>query len=218
MGLIAMYEFAGKCDEEFETDLNNLMAEGMKGLIIDLRDNPGGWVDAAQHIADLFLDKGDLCTLQYRDGEPEHPYPTRDGKLDIPLVVLVNENSASSSEILTAALRERANATVVGVTTYGKGVVQAVLPIGSDGAAFQMTIAEYITPDGNTVTKDGLAPDVEIKLEEGDTGAYDLGDKENDPQLKKALEVMNEKMNGPAEETPAETEPAEEEAAGEEAA
>ena len=201
IGLIAMYEFAGKGDEEFENALNNLMARGAKGLIIDLRDNPGGWVDAAQYIGDLFLDAGALCYLVYRDGEEDHCYPTRDGKTDIPLVLLVNENTASASEILTAALRERAGATVVGVQTYGKGVVQAVLPVGNKGAGYQMTIAEYITPNGNHVHKEGLAPDVEIPLEEGDNGAYDFADQENDPQLKKALEVMKEKM-GLEQETP----------------
>lgn len=195
VGLIAMYEFAGKGDEEFETALTELTEQGAKGLIIDLRDNPGGWVEAAQHIGDLFMDAGDLCYLVYRDGEEDHCYRTRDGKIEMPIVLLVNENSASASEILTAALRERAGATVVGVTTYGKGIVQIVTPIGQDGAGFQMTVAEYLTPEGNHVHKIGLEPDVEIPLEKGDNGGYDFGDKENDPQLKKALEVLLEKMN-----------------------
>ena len=194
IGLIALYEFAGKCDEEFETALDGLMAQGAQGIIIDLRDNPGGWVDAAQNIGDLFVDAGDLCYLVYRDGTEDHCYPTKDGRLEIPLVMLVNENSASASEILTGALRERADATVVGVNTYGKGIVQAVLPVGSEGAGFQMTIAEYKTPEGNAVHKTGIAPDVEIPLEEGDNGGYDFADAEHDPQLKKALEVMEEKI------------------------
>ena len=194
VGLIAMYEFSGKCDEEFEAALNDLTAQGAQGLIIDLRDNPGGWVDAAQNIGDLFLDAGDLCYLVYRDGSEDHCYPTRDGKLEMPLVLLVNENSASAAEILTGALRDRAGATVVGVNTYGKGIVQVVMPVGDEGAGFQMTIAEYYTPSGNTVHKVGLAPDVEIPLEEGDNGGYDFADTEHDPQLKKALETLMEKM------------------------
>ena len=194
IGLIAMYEFTSKSDEEFESALDQLIAQGAQALIIDLRDNPGGWVVAAQAIGDLFLDAGDLCYLVYRDGYEEHSYQTRDGKLDIPLVLLVNENSASASEILTGALRERAGATVVGVNTYGKGIVQMVNEVGSEGAGFQMTIAEYFTPNGTAVHKKGLAPDVEIPLAEGDNGGYDFGDAEHDPQLKKALEVMQEKM------------------------
>ena len=194
IGLIAVYEFAGKVDEEFEEALNDLISRGAKGLIIDLRDNPGGWVDSAQQVGDLFMDAGDLCYLVYRDGTEDHCYPTRDGKIEIPLVTLVNENSASASEILTGALRERAGATVVGVNTYGKGIVQAVLPIGSEGAGYQITIAEYRTPEGGAVHKVGLAPDVEIPLEEGDNGGYDFADSQRDPQLKKALEVMEEKL------------------------
>ena len=196
IGLIALYEFAGKCGTEFENALNALIAHGARSLIIDLRDNPGGWVDAAQQIGDLFMDEGNLCYLIYRNDEKDYPYPTKKGKLTIPLVVLVNENSASASEILCAALRECAGATVVGVNTYGKGVVQAVLPIGEDGAGFQLTIAEYRTPEGNKVHEVGIAPDVEIALEEGDNGGYDFADTEKDPQLRKALEVMKEKMAG----------------------
>ena len=216
IGLIAMYEFAGTCDEEFEKALNDLTARGATALIIDLRDNPGGWVESARDVGDLFLDAGNLCSLVYRDGTTEFPYPTRDGKLDIPLVMLVNENSASASEILTGALRELTGATVVGVNTYGKGVVQAVLPVGSD-SGFQVTIAEYITPHGNHVHKIGLAPDVEAPLPEGDSGGYDFADIEKDPQLQKALEVMKGKMNPEAaaeaspetgNETAAETDPA----------
>ena len=140
------------------------------------------------------MDAGDACYLVYRDGEEDHCYPTKDGKIEIPLVVLVNEYSASASEILTGALRDRANATVVGVNTYGKGIVQAVLPVGQEGAGFQLTIAEYFTPNGNAVHKVGVAPDVEIPLEEGDNGGYDFADTEKDPQLRKAIQVMEEKL------------------------
>ena len=193
-GYIAFYQFAGECDKEFENALNELVKQGAKGIIVDLRDNPGGWVDAALHVGDLFLDAGDLCYLVYRNGEEDHCYPTTDGKTDVELVMLVNENSASASEILTGALRDRANATVVGVNTYGKGIVQVVLPVGKEGSGFQMTIAQYFTPAGTAVHQVGIAPDVEVKLEEGDNGSYDFADVANDPQLRKALEVMTEKL------------------------
>ncbi len=195
IGYIAFYQFAGHCENEFEDALNSLVAEGIRGLIIDLRDNPGGWVDAAQYVADLFLDQGYLCSLAGRDGVREMQYELKNGKVDIPLVILVNENTASSSEILTGALRDKAGATVVGVNTYGKGIVQVVLPVGSSGAGFQMTIAQYYTPNGHAVHKIGIAPDVEVHLEEGDNGSYDFADTANDPQLKKAVEVMREKIN-----------------------
>lgn len=114
--------------------------------------------------------------------------------MDLPLVVIVNENSASSSEILTGALQDRADATVVGVQSYGKGIIQAVTPVGSEGAGMQVTIAQYYTPNGNKVHKIGITPDVIAELPEGDPGIYEFGDL-NDPQLKKAWEVMTEKMD-----------------------
>lgn len=192
IGYIFLYEFAGDCAEKFSAALKELEAQGAKGLIIDLRDNPGGWVNDAESIGDLFLDEGIMCYLEYKDGTREY-YRTRKGKTDMPLVVLVNENSASSSEILTGALKDRAGATVVGVQSYGKGIVQSVLPVGDDGSGMQMTIAQYYTPNGNAVHKIGITPDVECPLPEGDNGMYEFADLA-DPQLARALEVMREKM------------------------
>lgn len=192
VGYIALYEFAGDCAAKFEEALNSLTQQGAKGIIIDLRDNPGGWVEDAKNIGDLFLDEGTLCYLEYRDGTREY-YKTTDGKTDVELVVLVNENSASSSEILSGALKDRTDATIVGVQSYGKGIVQSVLPISSDGSGMQLTIAQYYTPNGNKVHKIGITPDVEIDLPEGDNGMYEFGDLA-DVQLAKALEVMQEKL------------------------
>ena len=195
VGYIALYQFAGEAEKEFEKALNGLVKEGAKGIIMDLRDNPGGWVEQARYIADLFLDRGELCYLVYKDGKEDHTeYLTWNGKTDVKLVVLINENSASSSEILTGALQDRADATVVGTVSFGKGIVQAVAPVGKNGAGFQMTIASYYTPNGNAVHKVGITPDVECVIPEGDNGMYDFADLENDVQLKKALDVMMEKL------------------------
>ena len=191
---IAMYQFAGSVEKEFEEALNDLLSQGAKSLIIDLRDNGGGWVEQARVIGDLFMDEGDLCYLVYRDGSEDHIYRTTDGKTDIPLTILVNENTASSSEILTGALRETVNATVVGTTTFGKGIVQNVLPVGENGAGFQMTTAEYFSPKGNKVHQIGIEPDVVVELPEGDNGSYDFADIEKDIQLKKAMEIAQEKL------------------------
>ncbi len=192
VGYIILYEFAGDCATQFAAKVEELVKQGAKGLIVDLRDNPGGWVNDAESIADLFLDEGIVCYLEYKDGSREY-YRTTNGKTELPLVILVNENSASSSEILTGCLKDRANATVVGVQSYGKGIVQIVTPIGSDGAGLQMTVAQYYTPNGNAVHKIGITPDVEVKLPEGDTGMYEFGDL-HDVQLRRALEVMHEKL------------------------
>lgn len=191
IGYIYLYEFAGSCAADFETAVKKLQQQDAKALIIDLRDNPGGWVEDVEKIGDIFLDAGTLCYLQYNDGTREY-YKTKAGKTELPLVILMNENSASSSEILAGALKDRADATIVGVQSYGKGIVQTV--VGLDGGAgMQMTIAQYYTPNGNAVHKVGITPDVEVKLPDGDNGMYEFGDLA-DPQLAKALEIMQQKM------------------------
>ena len=191
IGYIYLYDFAGDCAVKFEAALNDLVADGAKGIIIDLRDNPGGWTADAESIADLFMDKGVIYYLEYRDGQREYAY-SKNGKTDVQLVVLMNQYSASSSEILCGALKDRANATVVGVQSYGKGIVQAVVGL-SDQSGMQVTIAQYFTPNGNKVHQVGITPDVEVQLPEGDIGMYQFGDL-SDPQLSRALEIMQEKL------------------------
>ena len=187
VGYISLYEFSGDCATEFENHLNALVEQGATSLIIDLRDNPGGWVDAAVTIADHFLPAGTVATLRYRDGS-EESYKSRDGAIDIPLVILVNENSASASEILSGCLQDYDRATIVGTTTYGKGVVQWVMPVGDRGAGMQLTIAQYFTPNGNEVHKKGITPDVEATMpEELVSEMFDIGDL-SDPQLKVAYD------------------------------
>ena len=174
------------------------MEQKARSLIIDLRDNPGGWVEQARYVADLFLDKGEAVYLVFRNGEEDHTeYLTRDGKVDIPIVILMNENSASSSEILAGALRDRAGAKIVGVTSFGKGIIQGVWNVGDQGAGFQMTIAQYYTPNGYAVHENGIKPDIEVPLEEGDNGMYDFADVNHDPQLKKAYETARDLATGP---------------------
>ena len=191
IGYIYLYDFAGDCAVKFEAALNDLVDRGAKGIIIDLRDNPGGWTADAESIADLFMDKGVIYYLEYRDGQREYAY-SKNGKTDVQLVVLMNQYSASSSEILCGALKDRAGATVVGVQSYGKGIVQAVVGL-SDQSGMQVTIAQYFTPSGNKVHQVGITPDVEVQLPEGDIGMYQFGDL-SDPQLSRALEIMKEKL------------------------
>jgi len=195
VGYISLYEFSGDCSPTFAIQLDNLIAQGAEALVIDLRDNPGGWVDDAQKIADFFLPEGTLATLEYRDGTKEYYTLTTDGKeIEIPLVVLINEFSASASEILSGALQDYDRATIVGVQSYGKGVVQYVLPIGNRGAGMQLTVAQYFTAKGNEVHKVGIAPDVIAEWPEGDQTMYELGDL-NDAQLKAAYEEALKLLN-----------------------
>lgn len=188
VGYISLYEFSGDCSVAFEEHLNKLLDAGAKALIMDLRDNPGGWVDDAVRVADMFMDKGIVATLSYRDGTGE-TYKTTDGANNIPLVVLVNENSASASEILSGALQDRERATIVGVQTYGKGVVQYVLPVGDSGAGMQLTVAQYYTPNGNEVHKIGITPDVIVEMpEEQKSMFFEIGDL-TDAQLSEAYRI-----------------------------
>ena len=188
VGYILMYEFAGESQKEFSDALAALRAQGAQALVVDLRENGGGWVDAAISIGDLFLDEGILAYSQDRYGNRED-YKTTDGKDNIPLVFLVNENSASASEILSGGLQDLGRATVVGQTTFGKGIVQTVIGLDNDEAGFQMTYAQYFLPSGAEVHKIGITPDVIAEMPEDlKTVYFDLGDL-TDPQLKTAWET-----------------------------
>ena len=193
IGVVSLFEFAGDCRTAFMEAVDKLLRDGMKGLVIDLRDNPGGWVDDAVAIADMFLPEVTVYYTENRQGQREYA-SARAGQLDIPVVVLMNENSASASEVLAGALQDHDAATIVGVTSYGKGIIQYVLPVGNNGAGMQLTVAQYFTPNGNKVHKEGITPNVEVKLPEGDNGMYEIGDL-SDPQLKKAVEVLQGKMD-----------------------
>ena len=192
VGYIALYEFAGDCQTEFGNALTALQKQGAKALVVDLRDNPGGWVDGAVEIADLFMDKGTLAYSLDRYGAKD-TMNTKDGRTDIPVVFLVNENSASASEILAGGMHDLGMATLVGVKTFGKGVIQSVIPLdgmnikaSEDG--FQMTIAQYYFPSGTAIHKVGIEPDVVVEMpEELKNEYFELGDMA-DPQLKAAWE------------------------------
>ncbi len=194
VGYILLYEFAGDCAQSFKQHLDALLDQGMKALIFDLRDNPGGWVNDAVDIAGNFVD-GDVITyLEDKSGYQEY-YSAIDGKIELPIVVLVNQYSASSSEILAGALQDYGLATVVGVQSFGKGVVQSVIaldPYDENTDGMQVTSAQYFTPNGNSLHKIGITPDVEIALpEEQENQVFQFGDM-TDAQLQKAYEVALE--------------------------
>ncbi|MDO5325683.1 MAG: S41 family peptidase [Clostridia bacterium] len=188
VGYILLYQFAGESEKEFAEALNALKAQGAKSLIVDLRDNGGGWVQAAVDIADLFLDDGLLMYSEDRYGTREE-YPMKAGSDDIPLVFLVNGNSASASEILSGGMHDRGRATVVGTQSYGKGIMQVVIDLDDNKDGFQMTYAQYFLPSGEKVHKIGITPDIISEMpEELESTLFALGDL-NDPQLKDAWEA-----------------------------
>lgn len=190
LGYICLYEFAGDCRVKFAEAVDNLVQQGAQRLILDLRDNSGGWVEDAVAIADMFLDESVIYYVQYRQEEDREYVYAKDGKVDVKMAVLLNEYSASSSEILSGALQDHGAAKIVGVQSYGKGVMQYVLPVSDDGSGMQFTAAQYFTPNGNVVHKVGITPDVEVPLPEGSNGMFEFADTVNDVQLQKAIEVV----------------------------
>ena len=193
VGYIVLYDFAGECQKEFSVALKALKAQGAKALVVDLRDNGGGWTDAAQSIGDLFLNDGVLVYSMDRYGTREDMAMTS-GMDDIPLVMLVNGNSASSSEILSGGLQDRGRATLVGTQTYGKGIIQVVIPLNENKNGFQMTFAQYYLSSGKEVHKVGITPDIICEMpEELANENFPLGDM-SDPQLKTAWETAKGMM------------------------
>ena len=188
VGYIILYQFAGESEKEFAQALDDLKAQGAKSLVVDLRDNGGGWVQAAVDIGDLFLDDGLLMYSEDRYGSREE-YKMNPGSDDIPLVFLVNGNSASASEILSGGLHDRGRATVVGTQSYGKGIMQVVIDLEDNKEGFQMTYAQYFLPSGEKVHKVGITPDILSEMpEEMESTLFEMGDL-NDPQLRDAWEA-----------------------------
>ena len=191
IGYIAVDSYDGKVAEQFEAEYDKLASQGIKALIVDIRNNGGGLVDQSVAMADYFLDSGTgiLIEKNNKDQETTTRAKTRK-KITIPTVVLVNGYSASASEIFSAALKEKAdNVTIVGTKTYGKGVIQGIYNL-TDGSGLKLTIEEYFTPNHNSINNVGVEPDVVV---DGYEYASKL-DTENDTQYKKAIEILKEKI------------------------
>ncbi len=183
IGYMQIVAFDDGCSQEFETKLNELLEKNITSLIIDVRDNGGGIVTEAISISELFVPKGKTIMIELDKSSKEEVTksekdPIIDSNLNI--VILANENSASASEIFIGALKDNNIAKVVGTTTFGKGVMQEIVPVKS-GGALKLTIEEFRTPNGNVINEKGIEPDVEI--EEND-------DTEEDEQLQKAVETL----------------------------
>ena len=175
--------------DEFLKSLNELLGKGMEKLIIDVRDNGGGDVEVVSKIVDRLVPSGLIMYTVDKKGRRDE-VKSDSTELDMPMVVLVNENSASASELMTGALRDHKKATVVGVKTFGKGVMQRIYPF-SDGSGMSVTVARYFTPAGICVQDEGITPDVisELPNDKKETPAASL-DKSEDTQLQKAIEIL----------------------------
>lgn len=217
MGYILVTQFELSTAQQFKDAVDDLTAQGMKGLVIDLRDNPGGVVDACVEMAAYILpdeteyggtilstkdkngkgiryytENGQICFEENDGGGGDSRYPKEDShQVDVPIAILLNGQSASASEVFSGALRDYGKATLVGTTSYGKGIIQSLFPM-QDGSALKITVAHYYTPSGYDLHKKGLTPDVEIEqeLDEELKGQYDIP-YEKDNQLQKAVEVIS---------------------------
>ena len=182
VGYIILFEFAGGSTEAFQSAFDDLKAQGMETLIFDLRDNPGGWVADAEKIGDIFLENQVLYYTEDRF-QNKREYMTEAGIDETKLILLVNENSASASEILAAAMQDYHRAVIMGNKTFGKGIIQYVVPLSDQKSGFQLTNAQYFSPLGRKVHKEGIAPDIEVEMpEELKAVFFETGDL-NDPQL-----------------------------------
>lgn len=179
IGYMYIQTFDEGCAEEFKQKYEELSKKNIKSLVIDLRDNGGGIVDEALEILDCMLDKNQIALITVdKDGKEQISKTEKNKTIDIPIVVLVNEQTASASEIMAGALKDHKRAIIVGTKTYGKGVIQELMYLTS-GAALKLTTNEYYTPNRNKINEIGIMPDYEIKLT-----------KEEDTQLQKAIELL----------------------------
>ncbi len=188
IGYIQLQEFDDVTVDQFTDALATCRGQGMKGLLLDLRGNPGGNLSTVCEIARMMLPKGLIVYTEDKNGEREEYSCDGTHQLDIPLVVLVDGNSASASEILAGAVKDYGIGTLVGTTTFGKGIVQRIMRL-SDGSAVKLTVSNYYTPKGNNIHKIGVAPDVEVPFE-----SEPYLEDGTDNQLNRAMEILKEKM------------------------
>lgn len=187
IGYIAIAEFGEKTAEEFADAVSELESQGMTSMIVDLRDNPGGMVDSVTDILDQILPEGVTVWTENKEGEKKE-YISDASCLNYPMAVLINGNSASSSEIFAGAIRDYKYGTLIGTKTFGKGIVQSIRRL-ADGSAIKLTTARYFTPNGENIHGEGIQPDIELEYKYLDPNAkeYDMMD---DNQILKAIEVL----------------------------
>ena len=224
IGYVSLLRFGNHVGAEVEKAIKDLQAKGMKGLILDLRSNPGGSLQEAQDISSLFVKEDLIVYLKYKNGQQRNYNRTSKNLGNFPLIVLTNKASASASEIVTGAIKDYKRGTIIGEKTFGKGIVQQVIPLRTEDA-IKLTIAQYFTPKGNYIHEKGIEPDIEVKMEEllalkgyandseqarknrekeiEDIIIKDKGKEEaakiisaGDVQLKRAIEEMNKKISG----------------------
>lgn len=192
IGYITIRSFKENTPDQFQAIYDQLIADGAEALVFDLRDDGGGLVSALEKILDPLLPEGKIAIATYRDGTTETLVESDATECNLPMAVVVNENTASAAELFTASLQDFGKGTVVGITTFGKGIMQVTRQMPS-GGALTLTTATYQTTKGECYHGIGVKPDVEV--EAGDTAVdYENPNPDTDPQLKKAIEIVTEQM------------------------
>ncbi len=189
IGYLYISNFTNSTPAQFEEQLAQLQEQGMKALMLDLRGNPGGTVESVTEIAEYLIPEGLVFYMQYPDGSRKDYSVDGSNYIELPITVLVNNNSASASEILSSAIQESGAGKVVGTQTYGKGVVQTMYPL-RDKTAVKLTVSEYFTRNGNSINGVGVTPDLVVEYDED---SYNE-EKNLDNQMEEALRVLQEEL------------------------
>ncbi len=190
-GYIRIDKFTGNCVEEFKEALKDLTYRGMRSLVIDLRSNPGGALDYVIKIADMVMESGTIVSVRNEYETEGELYTARSGGINVPLAVIVNESTASASEIFAGAIQDNSLGMIVGMTTYGKGVVQTTTMLKSNHAWLKLTTDAYYTPSGRNIDGVGITPDIEVDLPDELLGMpIDQLEQDTDAQLWAALDYV----------------------------
>jgi len=192
-GYIRITQFADNTDEQFHEALTSLLAQGMRGLVVDVRNNPGGRLDTVLSIADALVPEGVIMYMEMRSGPTEYKYTQTAEYLGLPLVVLVNGSSASASEVLAGAIKDTGVGSLVGETTFGKGVVQNFFPLSCGTGALKVTVARYFTPGGAVIHDVGIEPHFRVEMDNNISIA--ALERNDDTQLQMAVQVLAGKIN-----------------------
>ncbi len=189
IGYILISEFSSDVADQFSAILTNQLSQGATSLIIDLRNNPGGDVNATLDIADRILGDAMIMYTQDNSGKKREYHSSADASLQIPIVVLVNEYSASASEILAVSLKDNKAATLIGTKTYGKGIIQSFQGM-MDGSGYKITVEQYFSPSGQSIHELGVEPDIAVSLPENVTYIYGKVAPDQDTQLQEAIKFL----------------------------
>lgn len=193
IGYISVAEFDKVTAEQYRSALDDLEKQGMESLVVDLRNNPGGRLETVVDMLDRMLPKGLIVYQEDKNGTKDEESSSNKEQFTKPLAVLINGNSASASEIFAGAIQDYGTGTLIGTTSFGKGIVQSIIPL-NDGTAVKVTVSKYFTPKGRNIHGTGIAPDIEVELDP-EVANQVVIDYEDDAQLQKAVEVLTEQMN-----------------------